>query len=1136
MKFYNVRRCLFAFLTLLFLSTANRVPAQDSQPNDGKPEREQTIYVPFSKLRDVFEKEGRGVFLPYDQFQKLWNAARDATVTPPHPGPPVDSIITEASNEATVLKDVVQVDAALTIELLKSGWNSVPLRLKGAAIQSATIEGNPARLTATPDGGYQLLVQNDDKQPRSIMLKITYARAFEKTPGENAVTFEAPQAPVNRWKIRIPQAGVKVNVSPMIAATEDTGDTIESTDDTPSVGDSNKKGKQRPAKDETVLLAFVGSAPEVAIRWTPKAEGATGMAALVSVQTQQEVLVSEGAMRTRVGLTYSISRSQLTQMQIDVPLDHKVVNVFDPNVRKWDVTKEKSNSVEVQRISVELFEPADATQRIAVELEKFLDSSHLESLSVATVRAVEVGRQQGIVVVQVDPALRAESTTRNGLLQIDAAELPTGLANQTWTFAYRYAAVPFELTMSIEKINPRINVEQLVECYLEPEQISLDVMAIYSIEQAGVFQLELDLPEGYQLLQVKGRIMTDVQAAAVDSFHTEGDNPQRLIVNLARKAIGKNGLYIQLQKRLNDPNLRSPTGTSASIPLSFPEAKQDYLNQFSGKFIVYAPESLRLTPSSTTGMRAIGFSEAFTLIPTCRDGRFESTRPTLAYAFTDQPKELELSVERRSPYVTAQQTMVTRVDSGVVVYETNIVFEIRYSGVKSLRIDVPSSIAADVRNISGSNPFLRDAVIEPTPDDVREGYVAWSLTGESELIGSKTVRLTWEQKLVNLEVGSSQNIDVPRIIPMNVDRSLGQLIVTKADALDVQPADEPAGLRSIDPMFDVAPNARVNDAALAFEYVDDWTLKLKATRYQLEEVKRTSIERALVRTVVTRSNQRSVQALYRMRSARQRLAIQLPKDAVFDSQPVRLNGRPVSLERGDQDSLYVPLNGQDPNNPFVFELRYTVTGNYREIDVPIFPEDPAVQKIYLAVFVPDEMLVLNVSGPWTEEYTWQKQSPWRSIPLANRSDDDLQAWLSEGIATTQGPGFQKDGVLYLFSALQPSPPPDGTLRLFALHEKWLAVILIGILAVVGILFLRSPIATKFVAVTVVLIAAVACGVFAPTLGRQLVNLPTIAGLAIIGIAWAAWSLVSCLKQIRWKQKELLIDGASAIEMRGADHE
>ena len=38
--------------------------------------REKTIYVPYKELESVFEKAGRGVFLPYEEFLKLWHAAQ----------------------------------------------------------------------------------------------------------------------------------------------------------------------------------------------------------------------------------------------------------------------------------------------------------------------------------------------------------------------------------------------------------------------------------------------------------------------------------------------------------------------------------------------------------------------------------------------------------------------------------------------------------------------------------------------------------------------------------------------------------------------------------------------------------------------------------------------------------------------------------------------------------------------------------------------------------------------------------------------------------------------------------------------------------------------------------------------------
>jgi len=38
--------------------------------------KQQTIYVPYEKPQDVFEREGRGVFLPFEQFECSWNGAK----------------------------------------------------------------------------------------------------------------------------------------------------------------------------------------------------------------------------------------------------------------------------------------------------------------------------------------------------------------------------------------------------------------------------------------------------------------------------------------------------------------------------------------------------------------------------------------------------------------------------------------------------------------------------------------------------------------------------------------------------------------------------------------------------------------------------------------------------------------------------------------------------------------------------------------------------------------------------------------------------------------------------------------------------------------------------------------------------
>jgi hypothetical protein len=1063
-------------------SPSEKDAADKAASKTDKELREQSIYIPYEKLRKVFEKEGRGVFLPYKEFQELWQAAREKTAPTAEPKPPVATLITEVENEATVSKDVVRVKASVKIDLLAEGWQEVGLGLSDAAITEAKLGDKPARLLAA-GGGYKLLVEKKGKQPEQIVLSLEYTKAIARMPGQNSVSFQAPQAPVSRWRVRIPESGVKVNISPLIAATEvtDTVDRPVSRSETPTV------------KEETVVLAFVGAAPTVRIEWTPKAEGATGLEALASVQAEQQVSIEEGVVRTRTQLAYAISRAELSQLRIDVPADQKVVNVFDANVRQWSVAEAGGR----QTITVQLFEPAKGSQNVTVELEKFAGQEAKQAtVAVPVVKALSVGRQQGVVVVRVAEGIRSEVTKTSGLLQVDAAELPAALARTTWAYSYRYASVPFDLVVSTEKVQPRILADSLVEAELTPEALSLNVSTVYTVERAGVFRLEMDLPAGFEVRQVRGREVPGVQAAQVDTHHLEGEAKTRLVVNLARKAMGRVGLVVELHKDLQEADLLAPTGKAAEIPLPIPQVAAGTVERAAGRVMIYAPESLRVNPGKTKGVRSVSFKEALGGMASTR--KAADARPVLAFAYTQEPTDLSLAAERRRPQVTIRQLLVARIEDGVVKYQATFFFNVLYSGVKSLRFDLPTEVAPLVRN---NTPTIRDKVIDPPPKDLAKGYVAWSLAGESELIGEGKIELVWEKKIDKLDVGRSIDLSVPRLKPMDVDRAWGQIVLAKAETLDIREAGQPTGLRPIDPQHDLMPGAEVANAAAALEFHGDWNLGLTVTRYELQEVKQASIERAVLRMVVTRADKIPVQALYRLRSSRQRLVVRLPKDGKFDSEP-RINGRPMALEMGENQQYFIPLTTSNADESFLLELRYTVPGNGRQFEIPEFPQEPAVQKVYLCAYLPKERTLLSRSGPWTEEFEWRLSGPLSWEPVARTSENDLLAWVSQGV--NLGNTFPIDGQLYIFSALQPEPAPAGALRLSTWDEQTLTLAVIGLVALAGIVLLPARAGVRALALGAIVIALVLSSVFWPIFAWQVLDSTLAAAVFVVFVVWTIW--------------------------------
>ncbi|HEY5312599.1 MAG TPA: hypothetical protein VIK18_08765 [Pirellulales bacterium] len=1068
--------------------------AQDTPASDAKPVaevvKEQTIYIPYAKLRETFERQGRGVFLPYDKFQELWRAARDHEARTQAGKPPVSALISEATHEATVERDVVRVHAVLKLEVIGVGWQKIPLRLSDAAITSATLGDRPARIVR--DGAdYQLLIEHQQPDAEQLELKLDYARSFSKSPGRNSVEFHPPQAPVSRWQVRVDEAGVKIDLQPLIAAS-----------DVPAA-----KGDKRPHSE---LQAFVGAADVVRIEWTPRAEGATGLEALASVQAEQQVVIDANAVRTRALLNYLISRADLKDLSIEVPQDHRVVNVFDANVRRWTVAElpAADNAPARQRISVELFEPAKSTQQVVVELERFAGEAGQSQVVVPVVKALAVIRQQGVIVARLAEGLQAEASKRVGLSQIDKSELPASLKTGDWTFSWRYAALPFELTLDVEQVQPRVTVDSLVEARLDPQRLTLDVQAAFDIQRAGVFRLELAVPPGFEVRQVRGHAIAGSSAAQVDAYRIEGQPAGRLVVNLRRKAQGRVGLALQLVKTLNEADLLSPTGQSATLPLVVPRVIPETVEQAGGRLVIYAPESLRVNIGESKGLRSISFQEALAGMQALDATRARDARPVQAFAFSTEPAEVTLLAERRKPQVTVRQLLVARVEPGVVKYEATFFYDILYSGLKSLRLLVPADLASSLRN---DTPGVRERVVAPAPENLPAGYIAWSLTGENEFVGSTRVHLSWEKPLDKFDVGTSVVVPLPHLRPQLVDRAWGQIVLVKSEAIDLRPKGQSRGVRPIDPQYDLMPGANVPGAAGAYEFHDDWTLGIEATRYDLEEVKRTSIERAVVRMVLTRADQVAVQAIYRMRSARQRIAVKLPEGAQFDTEPLRINGRSVLLEKGSRGQYSVPLVGQDPDKPLVLELQYTLSGAGRRFDLPEFPDDPAVQKVYVCAYLPPELAVVRTAGPWTDEIKWQlADGDWRYnggiglVPLPLRTDSALVSWVAAGVNLARSPleAFQTDGRLYVFSTLRPAPAPEGSLRLTTVHRATLNWLLLAVLFVVGLLLLKRGPLERALAAGLTIIALVLLGIFLPLLARELVNGALLAGVVIVLVVWS----------------------------------
>ena len=562
---------------------------------------------------------------------------------------------------------------------------------------------------------------------------------------------------------------------------------------------------------------------------------------------------------------------------------------------------------------------------------------------------------------------------------------------------------------------------------------------------------------------------------------------------------------MQLQRNLHEANLLTPTGKPAEIDLPLPQPTRSTVEHSSGRLIVHAPESLLVNPAKAEGLRPVSFQEAMEGFVYAFPAGPSGLRPVLAFMFTQEPVALRLAAERRKPQVTIRQLLVARIEEGVIEYRATFFYAVRFSGVKSLRIDVPADVTPRSMLRTPRPAFTKRSSTPRPPASTR----TWSLgvsRAKANFKDEGRIELTWKKKLDKLDV------TIPRLVP-RVDRddlARGQIALAKAETLDFQMADDIKGLRPIDPQRELM--TPVPGATRAFEFQDEWTLPITITRYELEEVKRTSIDRAVCRLVLTPAGETAVQAVYRVRTVRPALAVQLPEKAAQDSDPVRINGQAAPWRKGDKEgAIVVPLANASAEEPFVLEIRYTIPGG---LFLPAFPEDTAVQKVYLCAFVPPTQDVVRTAGSWSEDFQWQWGSQDRLLPVNSdpgETHESLVEWVCQDNNDALGAAktFHVNGTPLIFSTLRPGAQTN--VRLWRVEHETFNAWLFGAVLLAGVVLVLTSLPHRVLAVAALVVVLVLLGVFWPTLAVHVLGGPLFSAAAIVLLLWAVVGLF----RLRW---------------------
>lgn len=1018
---------------------------------------EQSIYIPYDHIKEQFERDGRGVYIPYEQFNELWQRAQQNRPAAPAPTVPVEHALVTANSRATLERTLVRVESRVSIEFLRAGWHRVPLGLAGCAVQVAELDGTPCRLLQSADGSFELVHQVS--QAGRSELRVQYVLNVSLAGSENRVSWPVPVAAINRWDISIDQPDVDITVLPavVISSSASAAGPVPSSDavadgvtEQTSDGSDNGAGETQAMDEGSMVTALLGNAKTIDIRWTPRSLGAEGLAALLSLETDLSANVQANLARLRHQLAINVQRAAIDVIELEVPAGVRIVNVLAEGVKRWQVNRDRP------LLRVELFEPRQGDLNLSIETEQDLSAAANNAwpLILQPIQLPGATRQPGKVTLISDKDLRIDVLGMTGLSRVNEAAGGAPF-DPTAPLRFAYSTVPYQLNLQVVEWEPAIDAVQRIGVQLQTRRIETETRLLFDVRQRGIFQVPLSVPVELEIVSIRGIADGAYQAVRVEKFGRSEEQPDQVLVQLATEARGPIALVVQTTQALPGPGLIDATAAPVPLSLVWPRVPADFVESFVGQLTLTAPESLELSIDAATAREFRNQANAQTAAADAAGQRF-------SFEFPEGVTTFGLQASVRKPQVFVDQLTSLTIESGLWRYLVDLDYDVRFNAVPELRVDVPAELASRMRVVSGS---LTARAIQPQPDDVEEGRVAWQLSGAKPLLGRGTVQLAWDEVVPEISVGQRASRSVATLRVPNVDRARGQILVKRSELFDVQVGEGSDGLRAIDPAVELFSGRQQQDVAAALEYVGPWQLNLAVSRYELYDLKRSSVPRSLIRAVWLRNQQLSVQALYRVKSVNQRLTVQMPPgfDPVqgFDSTPVRLDGQPVAIERGQGNSIVIPLGNRDRDAQWLLELRYTmpvgtdsVTGG--SIPVPTFDDECAVQKTRLILYLPHDWAPLNFGGPWSDELSAQDGPvgilPRRTPEAATETLD----WIATATVPVSGlSDFETDGRPFLFSSLAPPAGDAGALQVTTVNVWLFRGLLVGLVLFVGLLLLRA---------------------------------------------------------------------------------
>jgi len=680
-----------------------------------------------------------------------------------------------------------------------------------------------SRLFCTAPGTYTVALE--------LVAKITRSEPW------NQILFAGPAAPIATMKAEAAEAGVEMQ---LLSGTQ---------------MDPDKQAA-------SVVRGLLGADRVLNLRWQSKTAEITRRS-LVTADTVAAAQVTPTVIKFTTTLNYEILQAALPRLTIAVPAVQALTRIQGPQIRDWKLTPSTNDTA---LLTVEFIKPVEKSYSLTLFSEQPVETTP-QTATLLPPQPLEVERESGSFTLSADDT-QVEIVSAPGLRQVNAAA--GALA------AYRFNTRPFSVTTKIRRIEPVLKVADRITARVEESRVTVAHALNLTVEKAGIYALEIGIPTGLVVADVRGEGVDDWQVAA-----------GKLKLSFAARLLGTRKLDIQLEQAHK----------------TFPESiTLQPLNFFSATNITTqlgaaSSAGIRLKTQQLDGLREVPVN---TLVPRSDE--------LLAFTGDSADWKLTLATEKLSPRIVSDVFNLVTIGDGLVGGSATIRFGIINQGVQEFRVALP----AHWKNVEFTGANIRRKEQAPAGTNA----VLWTLTLQDKAWGGYTLVVTYDYQFNP----KGAALDLAGAHTPDAERETGSLgLMTAASLkLDPSPAAEPLRLVDESELSETDRSLCTRPLLFAYKYTDaNYQHAVRVTRYEELPVLAAVADRTELISVITEEGQMLTQASFMVKNNEmQAQRFKLPPGAELWSTFV--NGQPAKPER-DGDDLLVSLP-RDANRDQAFAV------------------------------------------------------------------------------------------------------------------------------------------------------------------------------------------------------------------------